>query len=42
MARQVGSCRELVTRILGDLETGGYLLKDGNGWVLPKPPPKNR
>ncbi len=41
LARQIGSCREMVTRLLGDLEAGGYLRKEGRGWVMPKPPPKH-
>ena len=41
LARHIGCCREMVTRIVRDLETGGYLQKAGPGWEIPRPLPKN-
>lgn len=40
IARQIGTSRVMVSRILKDLETGGYLVKEDNRWIMPKPLPK--
>jgi CRP/FNR family cyclic AMP-dependent transcriptional regulator len=40
IASRVGSSREMVSRILKDLATGGFLAPHGAGWVIPKPLPR--
>ncbi|MBX3604548.1 MAG: Crp/Fnr family transcriptional regulator [Piscinibacter sp.] len=41
IAGHVGCSREMVSRLLKDLERGGYLRPDGAGWVLPRPLPQH-
>jgi CRP/FNR family cyclic AMP-dependent transcriptional regulator len=41
MASRVGCAREMVSRILKDLRTGGYIKDDGERIIIvKKPPPK--
>jgi CRP/FNR family cyclic AMP-dependent transcriptional regulator len=40
IANRICSSREMVTRILKDLQTGGYIVPDGPGWRLPKALPQ--
>ncbi|WOB08489.1 Crp/Fnr family transcriptional regulator [Piscinibacter gummiphilus] len=39
LASRVGCSREMVSRLMKDLERGGYLLRQGRGLVLPRPLP---
>jgi CRP/FNR family cyclic AMP-dependent transcriptional regulator len=39
MSRRLGCSREMVTRLLGDLEQGGHIRVAGHGIELPKPLP---
>lgn len=36
MANRLGCSREMVSRLMKDLERGGYVLPDGKRWLLPK------
>jgi CRP/FNR family cyclic AMP-dependent transcriptional regulator len=36
LAARIGRSREMVSRLLKDLETGGYVTPDGRGWRLGK------
>jgi CRP/FNR family cyclic AMP-dependent transcriptional regulator len=40
IASRVGSSREMVSRIMKDLATGGFLAPHGTGWIIPKPLPR--
>jgi len=40
IASRVGSSREMVSRILKDLATGGFLAPHGTGWLMPRPLPR--
>jgi CRP/FNR family cyclic AMP-dependent transcriptional regulator len=40
IASRVGSSREMVSRILKDLATGGFLAPHGPGWLMPRPLPR--
>ena len=39
MSRRLGCSREMVTRLLGDLEHGGHIAVAGGNITLPKPLP---
>ncbi|MCU0764623.1 MAG: Crp/Fnr family transcriptional regulator [Burkholderiaceae bacterium] len=39
IAQRIGCSREMVSRLLKDLERGGHLQADARGWRLPKPLP---
>ncbi len=39
MSRRLGCSREMVTRLLGDLEQGGHIAMDGRNLTLPRPLP---
>jgi len=41
MASRVGCSREMISRILKDLRTGGYVKMDGELMIIAKKPPKN-
>jgi CRP/FNR family cyclic AMP-dependent transcriptional regulator len=41
IAGHVGCSREMVSRLLKDLERGGYLRSDGAHWILPRPLPQH-
>ena len=41
IAGQVGCSREMVSRLLKDLERGGYIRRDGARWLLPRPLPQH-
>ena len=41
MASRVGCSREMISRILKDLRTGGYIRMDGERIVIAKQPPRN-
>lgn len=41
MASRVGCSREMISRILKDLRTGGYVKSDGNRMIIAKKPPRN-
>jgi CRP/FNR family cyclic AMP-dependent transcriptional regulator len=36
VANRVGCSREMISRLLKDLRSGGYLVVEGNSWVLPR------
>jgi len=40
IANRICSSREMVTRILKDLQTGGFVVPEGAGWRLPKALPQ--
>lgn len=39
ISRRLGCSREMVTRLLGDLEQGGYVRAEAHGLVVPRPLP---
>jgi CRP/FNR family transcriptional regulator, cyclic AMP receptor protein len=39
IASRVGCSREMVSRLMKDLETGGYVVAWERGWVIRRPPP---
>jgi CRP/FNR family cyclic AMP-dependent transcriptional regulator len=41
MASRVGCSREMISRIMKDLRTGGYIQVDGDNIVIAKTPPRN-
>jgi CRP/FNR family cyclic AMP-dependent transcriptional regulator len=41
MASRVGCSREMISRILKDLRTGGYVKSEGNQLIIAKKPPRN-
>ncbi|HEX7954293.1 MAG TPA: cyclic nucleotide-binding domain-containing protein [Burkholderiales bacterium] len=41
MASRVGCSREMISRIMKDLRTGGYIQADGDNIVIAKTPPRN-
>jgi CRP/FNR family transcriptional regulator, cyclic AMP receptor protein len=40
IASRIGCSREMVSRLLKDLERGGYIAIESAGWVLPRPLPR--
>lgn len=36
VANRVGCSREMISRLLKDLRSGGYLVEEGGSWILPR------